>query len=96
LSNQGFNIIAEMGSTESVIQGIKSRVGISILSPIAVTDELQAGTLKALKIKGHSLKRNFYLTRHKVRSASPLSKAFITFIKEFIQAADESGRTKNN
>ncbi len=81
MSNQGFRIIAEMGSTEAVIQGIKSKVGISILSPIAVADELEAGTLKALKIKGHSLKRNFYLTKHKDRSASPLSKAFIKFIK---------------
>ncbi len=83
LSNQGFNIIAELGSTEAVIQGIKSKVGISILSPIAVSDELEAGTLKALKIKGHTLKRNFYLTRHKDRSASPLCKAFIKFIKEY-------------
>ncbi len=82
LSNQGFNIIAEMGSTEAIIQGIKSKVGISILSPIAVADELGAGSLKALKIKKHTLKRNFYLTRHKERSASPLCKAFIKFIKE--------------
>ena len=79
---KNLNIVSEMGSTEAVIQGIKSMVGISILSPIAVVDELKAGTLKALTIKGLNLKRSFYLTWHKDRSASPLGKAFIDFIKK--------------
>ena len=75
-------IISEMGSTAAVIQGIKSSVGISILSTIAVTEELKTGSLKALKIKELSLKRSFYLTRHKHRSASPLCNAFIAFLKQ--------------
>lgn len=81
-SIQDLKIIAEMGSTASVIQGIKGNVGISILSTIAVAEELQAGTLKALSIQGLNLKRCFYLTRHRQRSASPLSKAFINFLKK--------------
>ena len=81
-STQDLNIIAEMGSTASVIQGIKGNVGISILSSIAVAEELQAGTLKALSIQGLNLKRSFYLTRHRHRSISPLCKAFINFLKK--------------
>jgi len=81
-SIQDLKIIAEMGSTASVIQGIKGSVGISILSTIAVAEELQAGTLRALSIQGLNLKRCFYLTRHRQRSASPLSKAFISFLKK--------------
>jgi DNA-binding transcriptional LysR family regulator len=81
-SSERLNIIAEMGSTEAVIQGIKNKVGISILSTIAVAEELQAGTLKALTIKGLNLKRSFYITRHRHRSASPLSKAFMEFLKK--------------
>ncbi len=81
-SSEDLNIIAEMGSTEAVIQGIKSKVGISILSTIAVAEELQAGTLKALTIKELNLKRSFYITRHRHRSASPLSKAFMEFLKK--------------
>ena len=75
------NIVAEMGSTEAVVQGIKGLIGISILSPIAVFDELKAGSLKALTITGMNLKRNFYLTLHKDRSLSPLGKVFIEFLK---------------
>ena len=81
-SSDNLNIIAEMGSTAAVIQGIKSKVGVSILSTIAVAEELQGGTLKALVINELNLKRNFYLTTYKQRSTSPLSKAFIEFLKK--------------
>jgi DNA-binding transcriptional LysR family regulator len=79
---EDLNVVAEMGSTGAVIQGIKNRVGISILSTIAVSEELEAGTLKALAVRGMNLKRSFYLTRHKDRSASPLCQAFINFLKK--------------
>jgi DNA-binding transcriptional LysR family regulator len=81
-TSENLNIIAEMGSTEAVIQGIKSNVGVSILSTIAVAEELKAGTLKALTIKELNLKRSFYLITHKQRSPSPICKAFINFLKK--------------
>ncbi|MBC2715723.1 MAG: LysR family transcriptional regulator [Desulfobacteraceae bacterium] len=76
------NIIAQLGSTAAVIQGIKNNVGISIFSTRAIKEELAAGSLKALAIKGVDLKRNFYLTTHKNRTASPLCRAFINFLEE--------------
>lgn len=76
------NIIAELGSTAAVIQGIKNNVGVSIFSTRAVKEELATGSLKALSIKGVDLKRNFYLTTHKDRTVSPLCKAFIDFLEE--------------
>jgi len=78
---ESFNIVAEMGSTEAIIQGIKGNAGISILSSIAVDDNLKAGTLNALNIIDLDLKRNFYLTLHKSRSLSPLGRAFIDHLK---------------
>jgi DNA-binding transcriptional LysR family regulator len=80
-SLEEFNIVAEMGSTEAVIQGIKGRVGVSILSSIAVAGDVQAGILRSLEIEGLDLRRNFYLTRRRQRTASPLCEAFIAFIK---------------
>ncbi|MGD8833936.1 MAG: selenium metabolism-associated LysR family transcriptional regulator [Desulfobacteraceae bacterium] len=74
------NIIAEMGSTEAVRQAIKCKVGISILSAIAVSEECRSGQLKVLKIEELDLKRHFYLTTHRQRSPSPLCRAFIDFI----------------
>jgi len=78
---EDLNIVAEMGSTGAVIQGIKNGIGLSILSPIAVAEDIEAGTLRALSITGLNLKRHFYLTRHKDRTASPLCNAFEKFLK---------------
>ena len=78
-----FNIVAEMGSTESVCQGIKAGVGISILSKRAVSEDIANGTLQGIVIEGLSLKRNFYLITHKGRTRSPLCEAFIQFIKKW-------------
>lgn len=80
------NIAAQMGSTEAVRQGIKSQAGISILSTIAVKEELKAGSLKALAIEGLGLNRSFYLTLSKLRSLSPLCNAFITHMKAELQS----------
>jgi DNA-binding transcriptional LysR family regulator len=68
-----------------VIQGIKSRLGVSILSAIAVADDLRAGTLQILEIEGLDLKRGFYLTRRRNRTASPLCRAFMDFITMELQ-----------
>ncbi len=78
-------VVAEMGSTESVRQAIKHGAGISILSTLAVAEEVKAGALSALAVDGLNLTRRFYLTWHKSRSLSPLSEAFIGFLKKEVQ-----------
>jgi len=74
------NIVAEMGSTEAIRQGIKADVGISILSECAVVEELATKDLKKVKIHGLSFKRAFYLTVHRQRTQSPLCRTFIDFL----------------
>jgi DNA-binding transcriptional LysR family regulator len=76
------NVVAEMGSTEAVRQGVREGIGISILSPLAVAEDLAAGRLKALAVEGLELTRRFYLTTHRRRSLSPLATAFIELLKE--------------
>ncbi|MBW1739814.1 MAG: LysR family transcriptional regulator [Deltaproteobacteria bacterium] len=79
------NVVAEMGSTEAIRQGIKAGVGVSILSECAVAEELAAGSLKKVTIKGLSFKRAFYLTVHRDRTQSPLCRAFIKFLERQTQ-----------
>ncbi|MDL2321774.1 hypothetical protein LJC47_05460 [Desulfosarcina sp. OttesenSCG-928-B08] len=57
-------------------------MGVSILSAIAVSDDVAAGHLKTLSITGLALKRAFYITHHKKRTLSPLSRMFVDFIQE--------------
>lgn len=81
-SIEDLNIVAELGSTQAICQGIKTGAGVSVISTLAAAEDLQAGKVNALEIDGLELKRNFYLTRHRYRSPSPLSEAFAKFLAE--------------
>lgn len=80
LNINDLNVVAQIGSTEAIRQGIKGGMGLSILSAIAVSDDVASGRLKTLNIAGLDLKRAFYLTYHRQRSLSPLCSTFIAFI----------------
>ncbi len=87
IKQQGFdfkqlNVVAELGSTTAVIQGIKNGLGASVLSSIAARDELSTGSLKAVCIKDIDLHRRFYMTYQKNRSLTPLAKLFMGYIRE--------------
>jgi DNA-binding transcriptional LysR family regulator len=88
-SIRDFNIAAVMGSTAAVIQGIKSKVGVSIISTMAISEDLQSGKLMALSIDGLYLKRSFYLTRHRHRSPSPVGQTFIKFLNKELYTASK-------
>src|SRR4030042_868651 len=45
-------VVARLGTSTAVKEGIKAGLGISILSAVALDTELKAGVLKALRVKG--------------------------------------------
>jgi len=71
---------ARLGSSTAVKEGIKSGIGISILSSRALDTEIKAGILKILKIDDFSMQRKFYLIRDKRRNTSPLCRAMLDFL----------------
>ena len=75
-----FQVSARFGSSTAVKEGIKSGLGLSILSARAIDTELKAGLLKTLKIKGLSISRNFFLIRNKLRIASPSCQAMLNYL----------------
>jgi len=83
LSPEQMNIIAEMGSTTAVKQAVKAQLGISIMSELAIADEIQQKTLKKISIKNTNLQRTFYIIREKKRTLSPLCKALLDFLTEY-------------
>jgi DNA-binding transcriptional LysR family regulator len=74
------NIVAEMGSTEAIRQGIKARLGISILSSLAIAEDLHNGTLVKVSLAGISMVRPLYLVQRKNRQHSPIALAFLDFL----------------
>jgi DNA-binding transcriptional LysR family regulator len=76
-----FHVVAEMGSTEAVRQGIKARIGISILSSYAVAEDIGRGTLVKIAVNGLSIHRPFYLVQRERRQSSPLCLAFLEYLR---------------
>jgi len=72
--------VACFGTSTAIKEGIKGGLGVSVLSSRAVDTELQAGILKALRITGLPMYRNFFLIRDKRRIVSPLCQALIDFL----------------
>jgi DNA-binding transcriptional LysR family regulator len=73
-------VVARLGTSTAVKEGVKAGVGVSIISTIALETELKAGILKVLKVKNLRMTRSFYLIRDNRRSVSPLCKTFIDFL----------------
>ena len=80
LEPTSLRVTAEMGSTEAIKQGIKAGVGISIISRIALADELRVRSLYAVTLQDVAFRRSFYIIRHKSRTLSPLGQIFEKFL----------------
>ena len=85
-------VVAEMGSTEAVRQSVKSGLGVSILSRVAVDDLIKTDAVRVVAVTGLNLKRSFYLAYHGQRTLSPASQAFL----EFLRVEARSLSTLNN
>lgn len=74
-------VVAEIGSTEGVRQGIKAGIGVGFLSRLAVAEDLAAGTLRAVTIEGLQFHRSFYMIRRKNRAMSPVCSKFCEHLR---------------
>jgi DNA-binding transcriptional LysR family regulator len=87
LGLSSLRVIAEMGSTSAIKQGVKAGVGVSVMSKRAVDEECRHGFLWCAKIRDLPFTRHFYVITHSGRSRSPLCQAFL----DFLLAAGEGG-----
>jgi DNA-binding transcriptional LysR family regulator len=78
--SESLNVVARFGTSSSVKEGIKAGLGVSILSSRALETELKAGILRAVKVRGLSMFRSFYLIRDTRKIASPLCRAMLDFL----------------
>ncbi|MBI2987717.1 MAG: LysR family transcriptional regulator [Deltaproteobacteria bacterium] len=76
------NVIMELGSTEAVKEALIAGFGISILSRTSIQREIRDGFLKEVPIRGLKLERDFFQVFHRRRTLSPVSQAFVHFLKQ--------------
>lgn len=78
--------VTRLGTSTAVKEGIKARVGVSVLSSRAVDTEVQCGILKALKVDRMPMVRSFYLIRDRRRIPSPLCRTMVDFLLDSVTA----------
>ncbi|MFN3396635.1 MAG: selenium metabolism-associated LysR family transcriptional regulator, partial [Thermodesulfovibrionales bacterium] len=78
-----FRISGILGSTEAVKEAVKAGMGFSIISKVAVEDELRYGDLVEIKISDVKMKRKFYIVTHRRRTVPQVYNVFIEYLKGF-------------
>jgi DNA-binding transcriptional LysR family regulator len=77
------NVIMTLGSTEAVKAAVESGVGVSIVSNLAIGNELRFGLFKRVGIRGMKLPREFYIVLPPGRSLPPpVAGEFLAFLRE--------------
>jgi DNA-binding transcriptional LysR family regulator len=77
----------ELGNIEAVKKAVEAGLGISIVSRCAVQREVDAGTLKALRVRGVPLERQLFYCWRKGKEFSRAAKAFVDFFSANVAAA---------
>jgi len=79
---RAFNVAAEMGSTSSLKEGVKARLGLAFISARAAEEELNQGLLSRIAVEGmESIYRQIYIVSHRGRTLSPMGMEFLRFLK---------------
>jgi DNA-binding transcriptional LysR family regulator len=79
-SLEDFNIVAEMGSSQALIQAVKSGMGLAFISRLSVEADLKQKSLKTVKLKGIRITRGFHIISHRLRFHSHICRTFIDFV----------------
>ncbi|MBV1757487.1 MAG: LysR family transcriptional regulator [Dethiosulfatibacter sp.] len=74
------NITSFIDSNEMIKKMIELELGISLISKIAVKNEMDLGLIKTYRVKSLELNRSFYFVYHKHRTLSPVVDAFRDFL----------------
>lgn len=75
------HIVAELTDTEAIKEAVKSGMGVSCVSKMAVNNEVSQGYIAMIHIDGmDDLRRSFYVIRRKGRSLLPQVKALMEII----------------
>jgi len=77
-----FNVAMEMGSTSSVKEGVKAKLGLAFTSGRAVEEELNQGLFSRIDVEGiEPISRQIYIVSHRGRTLSPIGMEFHRFLK---------------
>jgi DNA-binding transcriptional LysR family regulator len=82
----------EMGSTSSVKEGVKARLGLAFISRRATEEEVRQGFLSRIDVEGiDPISRQIYIVSHRGRTLSPIGVEFLRFLKREKEREQRNG-----
>jgi DNA-binding transcriptional LysR family regulator len=82
-SLKDFNVVIEMGSTSSVKEGVKAKLGLAFISRRAVEEELNRNLFTSITLEGlQSISRQIYIVFQRGKTLSPAGMEFLRFLKK--------------
>jgi DNA-binding transcriptional LysR family regulator len=81
-ANRRGRIGIEIGSNETIKQGVMAGLGIALISAHTVAFEVQTGRLAIIKVAGLPIRRKWFIARHANKTVLPALKAFWDFALE--------------
>jgi DNA-binding transcriptional LysR family regulator len=81
------DVVAVLGSTASVKEAVRAGLGASIISRLAVKEEIEAGTIQEIRIRGISMKRTLYIITHRRRTLPRHYAAFLDYLRDSAPSA---------
>jgi len=77
-----FNVVIEMGSTSSVKEGVKAKLGLAFISGRATEGEVRQGAFSRIDVEGlEPISRQIYIVSHRRRTLSPMGMEFLRFLR---------------
>ncbi len=78
-----FHSVTEMGSTSSVKEGVKAKLGLAFISGRATEGEVRQGFFSRIDVEGFEpISRQIYFVSHRRKTLSPMATQFLRFLKE--------------
>lgn len=82
-SLKDFNVAIEMGSTSSVKEGVKAKLGLAFISRRAVEEELKRNLFTSITLEElESISRQIYIVSQRGKTVSPAGMEFLRFLKK--------------
>jgi DNA-binding transcriptional LysR family regulator len=75
--------IMEFGSSQIIKEAVEAGLGISFISEWVIRKEISFGTLCSLRIKNHSIKRNFSFVTHASQFHTKATDLFLDFLRQY-------------
>ncbi|MBO0697573.1 MAG: LysR family transcriptional regulator [Zavarzinella sp.] len=74
-------VVRELGSNEAIKEAVQRGAGVAVLSLLAVQKEVDAGQLKALRVRGVNCDRDLFVVQDRRRVPPALARLFLSLIE---------------